>query len=91
MVTYEWVVEEHDQYGDIIDPLFFETYKEAIRESLDCVGYYEIALVRNTGNDEDGLTDRQYAYVNDDELPEEFDLGNRVPARFHSEVRKEHK
>jgi hypothetical protein len=48
--------------------------------------------VRNTGNEIDGLQDRQWAYVKDGKLPVFFEdsAGNetaiKVPARFHAEL-----
>ena len=36
----------------------------------------------------EGLEDRQWAYIEDGKLPEEFDGGEKVPKRFHEEVER---
>lgn len=53
-----------------------------------------LVLVRDVGNDTEGLTDRTWAHVTDDkQLPELFTYGNgedgmRVPQRFRDELAK---
>ena len=84
-ITYEWVAEELDERGDIIDPMFGNSLKEVM-------GYIEpavnvnFALVREEGNNEDGLQVREYAYIKQGKLPEEFDDGYKVPKRFFKEL-----
>lgn len=87
-ISYEWVFEEYDNNGDIIDPLFSDKLIDAQREAEGCFTHeYEIALVRNEGTEEDGLQVREYAYITaEGELPEEFDDGYKVPQRFHKEL-----
>lgn len=83
-IQYEWVAEPMDKYDDIIDPIFCDTYIDARKYKVadfdGCVKI-EIGLVRNLGNDEDGLLDRQYAYS----LDTEFDGGAKIPKRFLKE------
>ena len=86
-VTYEWVAEPVDQHDDIIDPIFGDTFKEVEHVTAD--SYFDavmvnFALVRNVGNEDDGLQERQYAYLTDGTLPDEFDGGAKIPKRFHS-------
>lgn len=93
MIIYEWIVNEVDEFEDIIEVSHFDTRKDA--QAFADAGpnhggvKMEIALVRDVGNDLDGLTDRSWAYLRDDgTLPEHFDYGMgeegpRVPKRFH--------
>lgn len=87
-IIYEWTLEELDPDGDIIDSDFsdtltFDDYDPDI---------HALGLVRNTGNDRDGVTDRLWAYVKNGELPVYFadsmgvDSSLRVPQRFHDEL-----
>lgn len=95
--TYEWDVEELDAPAtaddpEIVDHNFCDSYAEAVAilAGLDAPG--RIVLVRNVGNDVEGLTDRAWAYVVDGKLPDEFTYGAdeysgiRVPKRFHAEA-----
>lgn len=83
-VTYEWVWELVDVHGEILDCGYCSTYREA--QALAPEGIIDYALCRRVGNDDDGEVDREYAYICEDELPEEFDGGSSVPQRFHREV-----
>lgn len=85
---YEWVAEPLDKHGDIIDPYFTETLTdlEHIPAHDDAVRV-DIALVVYIGNDANGETAREYAYIVDGKLPEEFDdLCIKIPKRFHNEL-----
>lgn len=96
-VMYEWDVEELDapstaEDPEILDHNHCDTFAQAlvILSRLDAPG--RIVLVRDVGNDVEGLTDRAWAYLKDGQLPETFtygadeDSGIRVPQRFHDEV-----
>jgi len=77
LVRYEWRVNWMDSYGDIQDVEFLESYKEALREVADGGpegDFYtpQIELCRCEGNDEDGLSDLQYAQVQDGVLGEHW-------------------
>jgi len=87
-ITYEWVFEEiENEEGDIVDPLFSKTLREALdNEPEDDNHRVDIALVRFEGNDEDGLNVREYAYLKNESLPVEFKDGYKIPKRFHKEV-----
>lgn len=83
--TYEWVAEPLDEYGDIIDPLFGSSLKEvkSFAENYEGAIATHYALVRNTGDDDDGLQERGYAYLQPDGMLEaRFCNGYRVPKRF---------
>jgi len=87
MISYEWVFEESDEYGDIVDPLFGDTYKSVSQYEPETKGNrVDIALVRFDGDEGNGEDCREYAYIKDGKLPVEFDDGYRVPKRFHAEV-----
>jgi hypothetical protein len=101
--SYEWVAEDCDENGDIIDPAYGDTLAEVMRyhAPADNVSY---ALVKNIGNQEDGLKSREYAYLKNNykvtyvavcgvwaqSLPDEFDDGGIIPLRFHVEVNRQH-
>ena len=92
--TYEWVVEPTDKHGDIIDPLFWDSYADAVACWRDAFNQFpeatkvHIALVQNVGNDIDGLTDRGYSYISDENgrLAEYFDNDKKVPTRFADKI-----
>ena len=88
---YEWVFEESDPHGDIIDPMYCNTYQGARRYIPDVSkgNSWEIALVRFEGNEEDGESLREYAYIKNKVLPVEFPDGYKVPKRYHKEFSKQ--
>jgi len=80
--TYEWAAEKIDESGDIIEASYWDTRREA--ETMRDRGFTEIALCRRVHDPVDGdEIERQYAYLLEDgEMPDFFDAGARVPARF---------
>lgn len=91
MITIEWLVEELEDTtpdADIIDTHCFPTLAEARAFAALCAPPVIIGLVRDRGNDLEGLLDRQWAYVEDGKLPEYFDGGILVPAKFHKELKQ---
>jgi hypothetical protein len=107
-VRYEWDVETLDaapSEANGFDPDILEHYHcETYAEALSMAAHYSaegwpnrIVLVRDVGNDLDGLTDRAWAYMKDGKLPETFsyagasnyeDSGIAVPKRFHREAER---
>lgn len=94
---YEWDFEEVDQFGDIVDHDFTEQLRSNhTPDILDTnAGQNDVVLtlIRNVGNDYDGIVEREWAYTqrNSDGmwfLPMEFDGGSIVPKRFHAELSK---
>jgi hypothetical protein len=96
-VTYDWVIETLDpKTSEILDVEHVDTYPGPVK---GC----DVGLVRDKGNEEDGLVERQWAYVArvldsdpvEYTLPERFDIagvvGVPVPYKFHREVRAWHK
>lgn len=83
-VFYEWSVETIDEFGDIEDSSFYDTIEEV--PTLE--DNQRLCLVRNEGNDDEGLTHRLWAYVKDGKLPEYFsdsnecEVGYKVPLKF---------
>lgn len=64
----EWRLEPTDEHGDIIDPLFYCTKKDAtnditaaLRDFQDAV-YVDVCRVERYGNDGDGVTNEDYDY-----------------------------
>jgi len=86
MITYEWTAEQIDQHGDIQDSDYQDNLK-----SLDTIARYQfvdIGLVKNTGDEANGITDRTWAYIESETLPTHFMDGSKVPQRFHKEFTK---
>ena len=82
---YEWGVEEKDEYGDIAENHFCSSYAEAVEVAKD-FDHCDIVLVRTRGSEADGVTDRQWAYVEDGKLSTYFSEGAKVPVKFHKLV-----
>lgn len=88
-IKYEWSIEEVDEHGDIVHSDFSETLnafsKEQVTENALCI-------VRNEGNEANGLEGRLWAYVKNFKLPEHFSSaigeedGPKVPQKFHKEL-----
>lgn len=100
-VNYEWTIETLDFYDgcgdnpDIIETIAFDENLQAALDYQDELNEpSRLVLVRQQGNETDGLTDRSWAYVTDDwTLPETFthgagEIGPRVPKRFHNRIRR---
>lgn len=94
-VSYEWDIEEVDRdSGDILDHNHGDKLSQLLRAFGDIItqGRGDLVLVRDEGNNVEGLLDRYWAYVKDGVLPEYFtdsmgeDTGIRVPQRFHREI-----
>lgn len=93
-VYYEWTVETLGFYSglnddpDIIDTSAFEILDEAIDFQDGCEEPSRLVLVRQQGNDIEGLTDRSWAYIEDMCLPEYFEYGageqspHKVPKKY---------
>jgi hypothetical protein len=105
-VRYEWLVETLDldncnsddaDDADIIEVYHADTYAEALKWAEQADQPVRIGLVRDRGNDLEGLLDRQWAYLTAGTmgtLPERFDWGGgetngaKVPERFHRELKR---
>lgn len=87
-VWYEWDLETVDrESGDILDHHFADRLQELPARESD----QDLVLVRNVGNEHDGVTDKMWAYVVNGELPEAFSMSTehgmaetniKVPKRF---------
>lgn len=86
-VQYEWDVEEVED-DEILDHHHDENVRTLLRVwfSEIATGTARLVLVKNVGNDVDGLIHRAWAYVENDKLPDEFDDGSKVPQRFKREL-----
>lgn len=86
---YEWDAETVDPAtGDILD----HSHAECLKQLLPLQANQRLVLVRDVGNDDDGITDRCWAYVQNNELPEHFSDENdrptfKVPRRFIEKLR----
>lgn len=96
-VHYEWDIETISlPEADILDHDHRATLAEFdaddLREAIKALGDTRLVLVRDVGNDADGLTDRSWAYVEKGKLPERFAYcpgeGASVPVRFVKELER---
>jgi hypothetical protein len=85
-VSYEWFVEDvtDDDPADVISFCAWDTREECEKDvrPVMCGERREIGLMRTVRNDYGDIIGRQWAYLDDGELPAEFDGGAKVPARF---------
>ena len=90
---HEWRVNYRDEFGDIEDIDFFDTYVAALkrlRADAD-QGATDIELTKTVGDEDEGIHYRDYATVIDGKLPEYFDEGDKVNKAHHAEVARAHK
>lgn len=82
-VHYEWKLETVDGYDDIIDI----DHTDRLAEIYPPGPSQRVCLVRDVGNEEDGLQDRGHAYIKGGTLePCTMEGGDHVPQRFHKEL-----
>ena len=92
MISYEWIVEQIDASGEIVDTDGYPSAVEAIRamrRPLPTGDAYDFGLTRSVGDNDVGLTGRSWAYVADGKLPEratDGDANGAIPARYHAEL-----
>lgn len=79
---YEWTSELVDEHDDITDVEF----SDKLSDLLPILSSERVALLLRVGDDADGEKYREYAYIANGELPEEFDNGRKVPQRYHREL-----
>jgi hypothetical protein len=92
-VFYEWDLETWDE-TDCLDHLHADRLRDLPTPAND---KDKLVLVRDVGDQTQGLTDRLWAYVDNESrmLPKYFsDSGNeltnvKVPQRFHREIARE--
>ena len=84
---YEWCVEFTDDGGDVVDHYHADKLSEI---PDDVMNEGDLVLIRNVGNEYDGVNDRSWAYVVDGKLHPMFMSGDvageTVPQRFHAEL-----
>jgi hypothetical protein len=80
LVTYEWEWVVFDDEGDIVEVSYGDPGELCVMPGMTLH-----SLVKNYGNDVDGIQDRSWAYVDDGVLPQEFEDGTRVPAKLLAE------
>ena len=97
-ILYEWDVEEVDRdSGDILNHNHGDKLSWLLPAFGNIItqGRGDLVLVRDEGNNTEGLLDRHWAYVKDGVLPEYFadSMGEntsiRVPQRFHRELARQ--
>lgn len=87
-LIYEWDYETVED-GDVID----HDHSDKLADFSEDRKTDTLVLVRNEGSEEDGLTDREWAYVVDGKLPDYFQdargvNGSKVPIKYHQELKK---
>ena len=89
-VTYEWTalqMSDSNPGADIVENCACDTLADALA-TAEQWSHSLIELVRDVGNEADGITYRQWALLTNGKLPNEFDGGAKVPKRFHDECRR---
>lgn len=81
---YEWDIESKDEHGDVFD----HWHENRLKDLPPLDENEDLVLVRNYGDELDGLLLREWAYVKDGVLPTHFSEGAIVPERFHKEFAK---
>ena len=87
--VYEWCAERLDG-EDIVD----HRHADRLRDLWPVDDDERLCLVRDTGDDINGLSDRMWAYADNRMLPSHFTYcgegmhpnGFKVPQRFHREI-----
>lgn len=87
-IKYEWCYETWDENDDIIDNDFADLLNEFNSDRVT----NHLVLVRNEGDEINGLADRFWAYVEDGKLPKYFSdsekqINIKVPQRFSKELK----
>lgn len=90
-VKYEWDVETVDDHGDVLDHDHDASLSALLHRHHDIGNGEQLALVRDVGDDIEGLLDRTWAYVEEGELDEFFCTASgtpdyKTPKRFHAEL-----
>ena len=95
-IEYFWNRESLKNYfdgfgtNDIVDHDFSDTLKNCAthEEKISLsVNDTRLVLVRHEWNEFEGIVNEQVAYAWRNCLPEYFDGGSKVPARFHNEFK----
>lgn len=88
-VFYEWTTETIDADGDIVDSGFFDKLSDISKDDFES---NDVGLVRNEGDEANGLKDKFWAYIKDGKLPEYFvdggghEISIKVPQKYHKEL-----
>lgn len=80
---YEWVIEDLSEHGDIENTQAFDKFYEAFKRRGD---RFALGLTLNVGNQLEGVTFRDWAYIEKGELPDCFEGGDKIPERFRKEM-----
>jgi len=94
-IRYEWDIEEVDEFDDISNHDFRTKLSDYSCGVFCMINAIEarLVLVKNSGNNVEGLKHRAWAYAAWDKeadewfLPECFDDGSKVPQKFHDELK----
>lgn len=97
--TYDWDLEEQDQFGDVQEHNHALKLKESgftadeiINQEPGPQNRINLVLVRDWHDWGYGTSDREWAYATIENgvlvLPERFDGGTKVPQRFHKELER---
>ena len=89
--TFEWDIEQADEFGDIQDHSPAKKLSDyPVSEIVPAIKSGNFALVKNVWIDYgDGVTgeldSKAWAYVSEGKLPTEFDDGSQVPLKYANE------
>ncbi len=81
-IVYQWDWEEIDEFGDIIDHNHSDVIEDITDWMTEGNEIFELVLVRDVWNKFGELTNRQWAYVENNQLPNRFDGGASIPKKY---------
>lgn len=81
-VGYEWTIETYDDDDDIVNVDFSDTL------NFNPETNQRVGLRRYKGNSIDGITDGEYVYPTNGELPIQFEDGLKIPDRYINEYKQ---
>lgn len=89
-IAYEWDIETFtlDEYEDITDHNHANCLADYGTGTFPLISGQRLVLVRDVVSDTEGLLDRQWAYIEDNQLPQHFSnegggIASKVPQKFH--------
>ena len=75
MITYEWCLEYLDENGDIED----HHHADSLAELVPKPEGTDLCLIRYSGNEDEGIVDKWYAYESGGILAANFEEGGQPP------------
>jgi len=85
LINYQWLVNEVDQYGDIIENYFLDSLAESVFIVAEPGSHLQLSLMKYKYNGRGYLIDHAYAEVKEGKIEKLFDDYTEVPDRYRKE------